>query len=149
MTKGLLTSRITKIKLLKLSAKLQTSVASEAFRRYKNIYNSVLRASKKLYYKDQLKNNCKNPRKIWELIKEVSTGKKSTSSIEKLQVDGKIVEDKQEIAEHFNKFFAKVGKEISDSVTPIDKSPAEYISVKPNTPNLALGNTGPVQCTCC
>ena len=144
MTKGLLTSRITKIKLLKLSAKLQTSVASEAFRRYRNIYNSVLRASKKLYYKDQLKNNCKNPRKIWELIKEVSTGKKSTSSIEKLQIDGKIVEDKQEIAEHFNKFFAKVGKEISDSVTPIDKSPAEYISVKPNTPNLALGNTGPV-----
>ena len=37
MTKGLLTSRLTKIKLLKLSAKLQTSVASEAFRKYRNI----------------------------------------------------------------------------------------------------------------
>ena len=51
----LVTSRITKIKLLKLSAKQQTSVASEAFRKYRNIYNSVLRASKNFTLRISLK----------------------------------------------------------------------------------------------
>ena len=147
MTRGLLISRSTKLNLLKQSAKLQNIAAAESYRKYRNIFNSVLRASKKLFYKEQLKNNSKNPRKIWELIKEVSTGKKSSHAIEKLKINDKSVNDKQEIAEHFNKFFAKVGQEISESVSPIDKNPADYINVNPNTPNLALGNTGPVHVT--
>ena len=147
MTRGLLISRITKIKLLKQSVKNPNIVSSEAYRKYRNIFNSVLRASKKLYYKNQLENNSKNPRKIWDLIKEVSTGKKSNHTIEKIQINGESVENKQEIAEHFNKFFAKIGKEISDSVTPISKNPADFVNSIPNTPNLVLGNTGPVHVT--
>ena len=64
MTRGLLISRLTKIKLLKQSVKNPNKVSSEAYRKYRNIFNSVLRASKKLYYKDQLKNNSKNPWKL-------------------------------------------------------------------------------------
>ena len=84
MTRGLLISRITKIKLLKQSVKNPNIVSSEAYRKYRNIFNSVLRASKKLYYKDQLKNNSKNPRKIWDLINPLTTKMKSAPIFVKL-----------------------------------------------------------------
>ena len=48
------------------------------------------------------------------------------------------------MAEHFNKFFTKIGKEISDSVLPTEKLASSYITENPQTPNFTLGNTGPI-----
>ena len=118
MTRGLLISRVRKNLLLKNCAKNRTLENASAYRTYRNLYNSVLRASKKLYYKDQISKNRKNPKKIWELIKEVSTGQKTTQPIEKIKINDTLIEDKQQIAEHFNNFFTKIGQEISDSVPP-------------------------------
>ena len=101
--------------------KNRTLENASAYRTYRNLYNSILRASKKLYYKDQISKNRKNPKKIWELIKEVSTGQKTTQPIEKIKINDTLIEDKQQIAEHFNNFFTKIGQEISDSVPPIAK----------------------------
>ena len=124
--------------------KNRTLENASAYRTYRNLYNSILRASKKLYYKDQISKNRKNPKKIWELIKEVSTGQKTTQPIEKIKINDTLIEDKQQIAKHFNNFFTKIGQEISDSVPPIAKKPSEYIPEMQNLPNLNLGNTGPV-----
>ena len=118
MTRGLLISRVRKNLLLKNCAKNRTLENASAYRTYRNLYNSVLRASKKLYYKDQISKNRKNPKKIWKLIKEVSTGQKMTQPIEKIKINDTLIEDKQQIAEHFNNFFTKIGQEISDSVPP-------------------------------
>ena len=118
MTRGLLISRVRKNLLLKNCAKNRTLENASAYKTYRNLYNSVLRASKKLYYKDQISKNRKNPKKIWELIKEVSTGQKTTQPIEKIKINDTLIEDKQQIAEHFNNFFTKIGQEISDSVPP-------------------------------
>ena len=47
------------------------------------------------------------------------------------------------MAEHFNKFFTKIGKEISDSVLPTEKLASSYITENNLTPNFSLGSTGP------
>jgi Reverse transcriptase (RNA-dependent DNA polymerase) len=80
-------------------------------------------------------------------MKEVSTGSKEPSKIEKIEVDGKLLTDPQEIANQFNGFFSQVGQQISDSVLPTEKDPLDYIPDNPNIPVLDLGNINPFQLT--
>ena len=144
MTRGLLVSRATKNNLLKINATKRSPESLEIYKNYRNIYNKILRASKKLYYRESFIKNRKKTKKIWELIKEVSTGTKSTHPIEKIKVNGKSITDKVEIAENFNSFFAKIGKQISDSVLPTYKKAEDYLPINPNTPKLKIENTGPI-----
>jgi hypothetical protein len=78
MTNGLLISRKNKIKLQKNVAlhKLPNDIIK--FNKYRNIYNTLIRASKKLYFEQNLFINKRNPKKTWELLKEatnLTTGK--------------------------------------------------------------------------
>ena len=74
-------------------------------------------------------------------------GTKSTQPIKKIRANGKQIDDKAEFAEHFNNFFVKIGQEISDSVNPTTKKAEDYVPINPNTPNLKLSNTGPINVT--
>jgi len=68
MTNGILTSRQRKNHLYSVSLKNPSPVNSNNFKKFRNIYNTVLRASKKLYYEYQLKNNLTNLKKTWQII---------------------------------------------------------------------------------
>ncbi len=63
MTLGLLTSRTQKNKLHKISLLNPTQSNIDQYRLYRNIYNRLVRAMKKLYYEDSLSKNIKNPKK--------------------------------------------------------------------------------------
>ena len=143
MTKGLLISRKTKNLLHKTAVTERSEAATSRFKQYRNIYSSLIRQSKKLYYHSHIAKNRKNPKKIWQLLKEVSVGSKSQNKIEKITVQGKSTDNPKEMAEHFNKFFTKIGKEISDSVLPTEKLASSYITENNLTPNFSLGSTGP------
>jgi hypothetical protein len=70
MTSGLLVSRRTKLALQKKSIASPTVTNISAYKNYRNIYNKLLRASKKLYFDNNLKKAQKNPKKTWSLLKE-------------------------------------------------------------------------------
>jgi Reverse transcriptase (RNA-dependent DNA polymerase) len=89
-----------------------------------------------MYYHEQIQNNKKNPKKLWSVLREVSTGKLEKASIDKLYVNGNVTSDKQVIANNFNQFFSTVGNEISESVQHIDKSPESYMTNDVNVPQL-------------
>jgi hypothetical protein len=145
MTPGLLVSRNNKIKLHALSISKPT-LFLQKYKQYRNIYNSLLRASKKLYYDYQFKKFSKNPKRTWELINELSNGGKKQTPISKLDVNGKIIDKADEIADEFNNFFATAGKNVAESVPAVSKPPESYI---PNleTPDFVVGNEGPVHLT--
>jgi Reverse transcriptase (RNA-dependent DNA polymerase) len=145
MTSGLLVSRQRKLELLKINLKTRSNESKLAYINFRNLYNKVLRKSKQLYYHDQIQSNKKNPKKLWSVLKEVSTGKSAKNSIDKLNVNGTIVADKTVIANNFNEFFSTVGNEISNSVQSIDKSPLNFMPDNPNVPLLLLENTVPSQ----
>ena len=84
MTKGLLISRKTKIHLLKSSLISPTTENKDSYKRYRNMYNTILRASKKFHIDDKLKRDAKNPKKIWDTLKEFTTGKTSNQEISKI-----------------------------------------------------------------
>jgi hypothetical protein len=116
------------------------------YKQYCNIYNSLLRASKKLYYDYQFKKFSKNPPKTWELINELTTGSNKHSGISKLNVNGKVIDQADIIADEFNTFFATAGKDVAESVPTVLKQPKSYL---PNidTPEFLLGNIGSVHFT--
>jgi hypothetical protein len=63
MTRGLLVSRINKNKLHKAYLVNPTPTRINHFKTYRNIYNALIRKSKKLYYQQQLKTFKHNPKR--------------------------------------------------------------------------------------
>ena len=57
ITQGILVSRKRKIELLKNHVKARTPVTKELYTNYRNMYNRVIRASKKMYYRDHIRAN--------------------------------------------------------------------------------------------
>ena len=75
MTQGLLMSRLTKVRLLKLSHTDPTPTNKDKYKQYRKIYNTLIRASKKSHIKSKIKHNAKNPKKLSDTLKDLTTGK--------------------------------------------------------------------------
>ncbi len=67
MTPGLITSRNNKNNLYKLSLSDPNSYLVK-YKRYRNIYNTLLRAGKKLHYERKFEKYAKNLQKTWKLL---------------------------------------------------------------------------------
>jgi hypothetical protein len=143
MTPGLLISRITKNKLHKQSLIDPSPVNVNKFKAYCNLFNTLIRKSKIKFYEDSLNSNVQNPKKTWEILKEVSIGKKLNKKIVKLSVREEQISDPQLIAEGFNSFFTDIGKTISESVRPTTVDPIDLMPEYPNLENLVLTEVGP------
>jgi hypothetical protein len=126
MTSGLLTSRITKLKLHKL-ALTKPVLYQNKYRVYRNLFQATLRASKKHYYETKFKQFSKNPKKSWELLNELTGSSRKDVGIENLVIDGQYVNQPEIIASEFNKFFATAGKKVAESV-PKSIDPTSYLS---------------------
>ena len=105
MTAGLLISRKKKLELCKKAAKNRNAESLLAYKNYRNLYNSLLRASKKMYFNDSLNANKKNPKKTWDILKEAANLNKSNDTIDKLVTNDGVIYDKRQIAQTFNDFF--------------------------------------------
>ena len=135
MTKGLLISRKTKIHLLKSSLISPTTENKDSYKRYRNIYNTILRASKKFHIDDKLKRDAKNPKKIWDTLKEFTTGKTSNQEISKINSQQNVlITDPTLIAEEFNNFFVGAGHKVANSIDPISKDPIDYLRTNERPP---------------
>jgi hypothetical protein len=139
MTKGLLTSRRTKVNLLKISLVSPTEDNVQNFKRYRNLYNKLIRIVKKNDINERLEQNKKNPKKTWEILNEITGKNKASVSIQKICSEGKEYTDSREKANIFNKFFCGVGKKISDTVDPTKTNFTDYLGEVPNLIPLEFG----------
>jgi hypothetical protein len=73
MTTGLLISRAHKLELHK-KLLIDSIQFSNRYKEYRNIFNSLIRARKKLHYDAKFSLYAKNPKKIWNLLNEISGG---------------------------------------------------------------------------
>ena len=127
MTPGLLISRKRKLELHKNALVDNSHDTWTTYRTYRNLYNKTTRASKKLHYENTLRQNAMNPKKTWDTLRELTTGKKTTPKIDKLTVDNLTITDPLQKADAFNRFFTQAGKRIYESVEPTSKDPCDYI----------------------
>jgi hypothetical protein len=143
MTKGLLVSRKNKMLLHKLCISDPSVENVNNYKCYRNLYNKLLRASKTMYYECSFEKFKKTQKKSWDLLKEVSVGQSNPQKVSKITVNGEEITDNQKMAEEFNNFFSKVGKEISDSVPLTNVTPESYLDNDLNAPLFTMGLTGP------
>ena len=137
MTPGLLISRSTKLKLHKIALTDNVPYNWSEYRKYRNIFNKTVRASKKLYYMNNIVKNAKNPKKTWDILRELTTGKTEKNQIDKIKVNDKIITEPTCMANEFNNFFTRVGRNIANSVGLTSVKPADYLP-KTSPPPLRL-----------
>ena len=140
MTIGLLTSRTTKIKLLKISANNPTAENLSAYKIKRNIFTKTLRASKKLYFDTNFNNAKKNPKQTWDLIREAIGTEPKNPKIQKLIVSGSTIEDPNVITNEFNTYFANAGKNVAKTIGETLTQPENFLKSK-NAPSLEFSLT--------
>jgi hypothetical protein len=118
MTLGLLKSRMTKMNLSKKCFTEPSVDNNLNYKNYRNLYNKLIRLTKKSYYEEVLKANVNNSKKTWDILNEVINKKRNHNPIESLNVNGTILTDPKEIADRFNLFFTSIAQEISSSINP-------------------------------
>jgi hypothetical protein len=143
MTKGLLISRIRKNLLFKKQLMSPTPNNVLAYREYRNIYNSVLCKSKKMYYECMINKFKSKPKKLWEIL-NCATGKAANNnSIREIFTGIHYTNNPKEMAQSFNDHFSKIGPEISSSIEPSNIDPISFMPVNPDLPDFIINNTGP------
>jgi len=141
MTNGLLISRKTK-NLLHKNAVSEPNVENiQKYKRYKTLYFRTLRGAKKLYFTNKLKDNAKNPKKIWQTLNEILGKEKKKENISQINIDDVPESDPTKIANHFNSFFTSIGTKIANNVQNVTKQPEDYINYGRDIPEINLGNT--------
>jgi hypothetical protein len=143
MTKGLLVSRVNKIKLYKNYVRTKNLDDLEKFKNFRNIYNRLVRVVKKEYYHNRVE-NCKNPKMVWDMYNELTNRNVSSKSLNELNINGTISKDDLEISEHFNDFFSSVGPAIAESIPITNIDPMNFLNYPENIPSLDFGEIGPV-----
>jgi hypothetical protein len=63
MTNGLVTSQRTKNRLLQISLNDPSETNIKKYKEFRNLYNKLVRVSKKMHYSSNLNVNAKNPKK--------------------------------------------------------------------------------------
>jgi Reverse transcriptase (RNA-dependent DNA polymerase) len=139
MTKGLMTSRRTKIGLLRVSITNPSDENKQRYKLYRNLYNKLVRLAKKNHINDRLENSKKNPKKTWEILSELTGRSKSNLGVQSICSEGREYTDSLTKANIFNKFFCGVGEQISNSVEPTAVNFNEYLTENPNTIPLEFG----------
>jgi hypothetical protein len=143
MTKGLLISRRRKNKLYKVQIVHPTHDNVMLFKRYRNIYNSLLRKSKKLYFEEAMQKFKSKPKKIWEILNSASGKANNSSKIDEIRSGNNILKNYSEIAQAFNDYFCNIGSEICNSIEQSTIDPLSYIPVNPDVPNFVINSPGP------
>jgi hypothetical protein len=111
-----------------------------AYRTFRNIYNRVVRASKKLYFDNNLKKSKKNPKKTWSLLKEAIGQPSKHTKIDEIVVENTTVTNPSEIASAFNNFFAGAPQNVVNSIPPCNVPSESYLPNK-DYPEMQFLNT--------
>ena len=121
MTPGVTVSLITANKLYKKYKKRKSAEDRQSYKKYKKLLDSVIRKAKDIYYGIKIDNCQADSRKLWSLLNEVIDRKQCRHKMpSNFIVNGKTVQNKKNIANAFNNYFASIGKSMADDLPTVD-----------------------------
>ena len=134
MSRGILTSRKHKNELSKICLKIPSTLNIVKFKKYRNLYNVVIRNAKKLYYEKQLFENQKNLRKTWQILfSTIHKNGNKKQDLSNLTINGLNINDPLQMATSFINYFASIAAKTVEKIVPSNKSPVELLEQNPNT----------------
>ena len=117
MTQGLLNSSLNKSKLLRTKIKKPTEDNIYKYKYFCKMFTKLKRLAKSKYYTDLFYMNISNVKRTWQILREVLNKQPNHNKQNELFVIGNIeTNNKQDIANGFNTFFANIGKTINDQI---------------------------------
>ena len=141
MSKGILTSRLRKIVLCKLSLTHPYEPHLTDYKNYRNLYNKIIRASKKLYFQNELTKHQSDMKKTWEILrKAINNSKKRDNSIQNLICNGTSITDAESMANNLNQFFVNVASDVIQSINPPEIPSRPPIPLNENVPSLSFSS---------
>jgi hypothetical protein len=75
--------------------------------------STVIKEAKKLKYDSRIQNSSNKTKTIWDIVKLETSKGTNNQNICTLNVDGKLIRNKQEIADTFNKYFLSVAENMN------------------------------------
>ena len=97
------------------------------YKKYRNNLNKILIEAERKHYESLLNENKSNLKKSWCILKEVSNKKKASNTCSRFLVNGQITNDKNKIANGFNKYFINIGPNLANIIPDNNKSPTTYM----------------------
>ena len=117
MTQGLLNSSLNKSQLLRIKIKKPTENNIKKYKYFCKMFTKLKRLTKSKYYTDIFYMNISNVKRTWQILREVLNRQPNHNKQNELFVIGNSeTNNKQDIANGFNTFFANIGKTINDKI---------------------------------
>ena len=119
LTKGIISSSRKQLRLYKQSLTIRSEVDRERYKQYRDCLKRIKRNCKCLYFSQQCERHKHNTKKLWETI-NMMTGKlvNKMSVIDYITIDNVKKFNAMEISNEFAKFYANIGKNLSDNTPP-------------------------------
>ena len=134
MTPGLLVSSRIKDKMyskyLKCKNVYLKGIKFIEYKEYRNIYNSLIRKTKKLYYLSKFDEANGDIKKTWEVIKSVLGSTRPQTKINEIHHNDKISKNDLETADLFNEFFTSIAKETIGKIGKASTDYSRYLGAK-------------------
>ena len=106
---------------------------------YKNTLTGLLRREKRNYFSCQFTKCKRDAKNTWKIINEVLNKHEKKNSVSKIKIGNRIIDNVQEISDHFNNFFVEIGPDLARKIPDSDKSFHEYLpNPNPNSMFLPL-----------
>ena len=140
MTPGLLTSKKTKDKLYAKYVRCKMPVKClllSKFKAYRNLYNSLIRRTKKEYYSVKFVEAKGNSKMTWDIIKNLTGPKQGKQQIDTIKTVNGTMSEANSVANKFNDFFVNVGPEVKKKLPQTAFSFQKYL-VNPNKSSMYL-----------
>lgn len=146
MTKGLLKSARTQAKLYKKQLHIpKDNLKHTHYIRYRNLYNTLKRNAKKMYYSDQLNQYKSDIKNTWKILNRLcNKANDKTSYCDSFHINNTTVTDPLDISNEFNKYFTNIGKNMADSIPDSDYDIEHWMKNK-NQHSLFLAPTDPTE----
>ena len=144
ISKGLLTSRRTKLSLYQDYLSSRNPQKFEIYKNYRNLYNKLIREAKKLYNEKKLNLSKNCPKKMWGFLYEAIDEKSTKSSkISMIKSKGLSITEPSKIADTFNSFFSEIADEIRSQIPDTSAKPEDYLEDLDS--NFEILSTNPVE----
>jgi len=115
----------------KVASKPRDSPEFENYKRYRNLYNTLRRKAKFVYYNDLIQSNMNDAKTLWKILHKL-TGKLSNKKdiSDEITVNGVKVDDENVISNAFAKYYSELGKSLSDKITSAGNIKDPMINMK-------------------
>lgn len=124
-------------KLKHLAVKTNNNEDWRSYKKARNDCNAKIKKIKTNYYQHLFKTISGNSKETWNSINELMSRKSKSDTISCLKYETKTISNPAEISEIFNKHFSEIGKKLSETQTPAEKSYQDYLQPVSSTFNLS------------